>query len=109
MLAAADVVVARAGANSIYELLVTRKPHILIPLPSAASRGDQLENAQAFSEAGYSRTLEESSLDDETLLGLIDTVYRDRQSIVRKIEEFEVIDSVTIITDLIEAYGSRGG
>ncbi len=109
VLAAADVVVARAGANSIYELLVTRKPHILIPLPSAASRGDQLENAQAFSEAGYSRTLEESSLDDETLLGLIDTVYRDRQSIVRKIEEFEVIDSVTIITDLIEAYGSRGG
>lgn len=105
VLAAAEVVVARAGANSIYELLVIRKPHILIPLSLVASRGDQLDNARTFSSAGYSRMLDESLLDGESLVSLIDSVYRDRESIVKKIEKFEVIDSVTIIAELIQATG----
>ncbi len=105
VLAAAEVVVARAGANSIYELLVTRKPHILIPLSLSASRGDQLDNARTFSSVGYSRMLDDSSLDDESLVSLIDSVYQNRESIVKEIEKFEVIDSVTIIAELIKITG----
>ena len=45
LLAAADVVVSRAGANSLYELVALRKPHLLVPLPRSASRGDQISNA----------------------------------------------------------------
>ena len=44
----ADVVISRAGANAICELLALKKPNILIPLPAASSRGDQLLNAASF-------------------------------------------------------------
>ncbi len=103
VLAAADVIIARAGANSLYELLVTRKPHILIPLSSSVSRGDQLDNARTFTGQGFSRMLEESELDNEKFLKLIDSVYDERAAITSKLAEFEVIDSVAVITDLIKA------
>jgi UDP-N-acetylglucosamine--N-acetylmuramyl-(pentapeptide) pyrophosphoryl-undecaprenol N-acetylglucosamine transferase len=102
VLAAADVVVARAGANSIYELLLTRKPHILIPLTAAASRGDQLVNARIFSEAGYSRVIDEAALNDELFLMEIEDVYMNREKISRKLEEFVIQDSTQVIVDLIK-------
>ncbi len=46
--AMADLVVSRAGANAICELLALHKPNILIPLSAAASRGDQILNAHSF-------------------------------------------------------------
>ena len=46
LLAAADVVISRAGANSVFELLALAKPNVLIPLSAEASRGDQILNAQ---------------------------------------------------------------
>lgn len=105
VLALADVVVARAGANSIYELLVSRKPHILIPLTSAASRGDQLDNAKTFCAAGYSRMLDEK--DGENLVDLVLQVHRDRQQIVHRIEQFTVLDSVAVIADLLSLTAER--
>ena len=39
--ALADIVISRAGANAICELLALRKPNLLIPLSANASRGDQ--------------------------------------------------------------------
>jgi len=101
VLAAADLVVARSGANTIYELLATRKPHILIPLSARASRGDQLENARAFTEAGYSRMIKEEDLGDELFLGEIDRAYRDRSSIASRLAEFEIRDSVLMISDIV--------
>jgi UDP-N-acetylglucosamine--N-acetylmuramyl-(pentapeptide) pyrophosphoryl-undecaprenol N-acetylglucosamine transferase len=46
VLAAADIVLSRAGANSLSEALVLQKPMILIPLMGSGTRGDQVENAQ---------------------------------------------------------------
>jgi UDP-N-acetylglucosamine--N-acetylmuramyl-(pentapeptide) pyrophosphoryl-undecaprenol N-acetylglucosamine transferase len=106
VLAAADVVVSRAGANSLYELLVLRKPHLLIPLSALASRGDQIDNARTFSAQGYSRMLEESELNDETFLQLVNEVFSDRVEIQTKLQQFEVVDSVTVITELIKSTGS---
>ena len=103
ILAAANVVVARAGANSIYELLITRKPHILVPLSFKASRGDQLVNAQTFAEKGYSRVLIESAVTNANVIKLIDDVYRNRKNIVKQIERFQIIDSVGVIAGLIKA------
>ena len=51
---AADLVISRAGANAICELLALKKPNILIPLSAAASRGDQILNAASFEKQGYS-------------------------------------------------------
>ena len=47
LFALADIVISRAGANAICELLALRKPNILIPLPANASRGDQILNARS--------------------------------------------------------------
>lgn len=67
VLAAADLVLSRAGANAIFELLALQKPNILVPLPLSASRGDQILNARAFAAQGYSRVLPEEEIRDDRL------------------------------------------
>ena len=47
---AADVVLSRAGANSLWECAVCRKPMLLIPLCGSGTRGDQVDNAKFFQE-----------------------------------------------------------
>jgi UDP-N-acetylglucosamine--N-acetylmuramyl-(pentapeptide) pyrophosphoryl-undecaprenol N-acetylglucosamine transferase len=99
VLASADLVIARAGANSIYELLVTRKPHILIPLSAKASRGDQLINARTFARAGYSHVIEEDELNDDTFLKKVDEVFTNRKAIAEQLVKYEIPDSVSIISE----------
>ena len=108
LLAAADVVVARAGANSIYELLVTRKPHLLIPLTAVASRGDQIENAEVMRELGFSRVLEEPEMTDKTFLEEVDRIWRDRVRLAENMSQFAIVDSETIILDLMEELSEEG-
>lgn len=60
--AASDLVVSRAGANSLFELLSLRKPMLLIPLPGRASRGDQLLNAESFARRGLAKVLPQERL-----------------------------------------------
>ena len=67
LFAAADIVISRAGANSICELLALRKPNLLIPLSAAASRGDQILNANSFAKQGFSKVLEEEAITDDSL------------------------------------------
>lgn len=101
VLAAADLVISRAGANAIYELLVARKPHILIPLPGTSSRGDQVINANAFAEAGASLVIVQEELGKDRLLSTVARAWRDREALVRDMATFEIRDSVKVITDLI--------
>lgn len=67
LFAASQLVVSRAGANAICELLALKKPAILIPLSAAASRGDQILNAKSFEKQGFSYLLEEENVTDESL------------------------------------------
>lgn len=62
VLAAADLILSRAGSNAIFEFLALQKPHLLVPLPLSASRGDQILNARAFAAEGYSRVLAEEDI-----------------------------------------------
>lgn len=62
LLAAADVVLSRAGATIIAELLAVNKLALLVPLPTTASRGEQLANARYYQEAGYGEYLEQHEL-----------------------------------------------
>ncbi|MCL2070311.1 MAG: undecaprenyldiphospho-muramoylpentapeptide beta-N-acetylglucosaminyltransferase [Treponema sp.] len=52
VIAAAELVLCRSGAGTIWECKSLNKPMVLIPLRSGASRGDQLENAELFEKAG---------------------------------------------------------
>ena len=108
VLAAADVVVSRAGANSLYELMATRTPHLLIPLSRAASRGDQIVNAETFTRRGFSRMIEEGELTNDRFVEQIFAVYEQREEIIRTLETFEIKDSVTIILDLLETTALSG-
>ncbi len=65
---AADVVLSRAGSNTVFELLALKKPAVLVPL-AHASRGDQLENAMYFARQGLVRVLQEGEL-----TGLVDAI-----------------------------------
>ncbi|HKP97931.1 MAG TPA: undecaprenyldiphospho-muramoylpentapeptide beta-N-acetylglucosaminyltransferase [Fibrobacteria bacterium] len=68
VLAAADAVLSRAGSNALFEFLALQKPHLLVPLPLTASRGDQILNARAFAAEGYSRVLPEEEMGGGRLL-----------------------------------------
>lgn len=62
--AATDVIVCRSGAISLAEIDFFEKPAILIPLGKAASRGDQILNAEAFSKDHLCRVLHEGEFSD---------------------------------------------
>ena len=85
-LACADVVVSRAGSNTICELLALRKPALLIPYPSEASRGDQEINAASFERRGFARVLEQKDMTAETLYKKIVEVYKDRGELIDSME-----------------------
>ncbi len=102
VLAAADIVVSRAGANAICELLALRKPHILIPLSAAASRGDQILNAASFEKQGFSVVLQDEEVNKESLLGAIKEIEDNRQKYVSAMSGSASADSEEIIFGLIE-------
>ena len=74
--AVADLVVARAGAGTIFELLALKKPSLLIPL-SGASRGDQKQNADYFRQKGLCRVLPQTEI--EKLGEEIDAAFLDEE------------------------------
>lgn len=103
LFAAADIVVSRAGANSICEILALRKPNVLIPLSAAASRGDQILNARSFSGQGFSALLEEESLSDDTLFDTITNTYQDRFKYIECMEKSSLSNAVSSVISLIES------
>ena len=103
LFALADVVVSRAGANAICELLALRKPTVLIPLPLSASRGDQILNAESFEKQGYAKVLQEEDLTDDTLFNAVDEVFRNHEIYIKAMELSNQGDSIKMIADLIDA------
>jgi UDP-N-acetylglucosamine--N-acetylmuramyl-(pentapeptide) pyrophosphoryl-undecaprenol N-acetylglucosamine transferase len=59
LFAAADLVLCRAGANTLWELAALGKPAVLVPLAEHASRGDQIANARFFADHGAAAVLSE--------------------------------------------------
>ena len=102
LLALADVVVSRAGANAICELLALRKPNILIPLSAQASRGDQILNAKSFQKQGFSYVIEEESLTPESLQNALQAVLREKDSYITAMAKSGQMDSIETIIQLIE-------
>lgn len=102
LFAMADIVISRAGANSICELLALKKPNILIPLPAASSRGDQLLNAASFEAQGFSIVINEDDLTTELLAAKVHELFSNRQSYHDAMSRSGQMDSVRTIVRLIE-------
>ena len=103
LFAAADIVISRAGANAICELLALRKPNILIPLSLNASRGDQILNARSFESQGFSYVMEEETITEDALCAAVRKVYGDREQYEKAMSESGQMDGVTVIADLIDS------
>ncbi len=99
--ALSDVVVSRAGANSICELLALHKPNLLIPLSAGASRGDQILNAASFEKQGFSMVLKEEDMTAATLTDAAETLYADRDRYIDAMTASGQMDSIEIIMKLI--------
>jgi UDP-N-acetylglucosamine--N-acetylmuramyl-(pentapeptide) pyrophosphoryl-undecaprenol N-acetylglucosamine transferase len=106
ILAAADLVISRAGANSLYELFLLGKPNLLIPLSAKVSRGDQVENARYACSLGYSRVLDEEALAPSTLLATVTEMLDELPALRAKLEDFQPLDSVTLIAEAIRKAAS---
>ena len=108
--AMADIVISRAGANAISELLALKKPNILIPLPAASSRGDQILNAKSFESQGFSIVIDEDDLTNKLLLEKIQELYFNRFSYIDAMGRSSQRDAIGTILGLIEeAAGASGG
>jgi UDP-N-acetylglucosamine--N-acetylmuramyl-(pentapeptide) pyrophosphoryl-undecaprenol N-acetylglucosamine transferase len=102
LLALADVVISRAGANAVYELLCLRKPHILIPLVRG-SRGDQVHNARHFAKLGVSHVLNEADMTPRSLIAEVEQVYADRAAVIQKLTDLNITPANQVIFDLLQA------
>lgn len=102
--AMADVVISRAGANAICELLALKKPNILIPLPASASRGDQILNAKSFEEQGFSIVLDEDDLTENLLVEKVHELYFTKQSYIDSMSRSNQLSSIDTILNLIKEY-----
>ena len=102
LFALADIVISRAGANAICELLALHQPNLLIPLSANASRGDQILNARSFERQGFSLVLEEEQLTKETLLAAVKNLYENRTTFINSMKNSGQQDSIGTIIKLIE-------
>ncbi len=103
LFAAADIVISRAGANAICELLALKKPNILIPLSLGASRGDQILNARSFEAQGFSYVMEEEGVNEDTICAAVKQVYSERQKYIDAMNASGQMDGVAAIADLIDS------
>lgn len=99
--AMADVVISRAGANAICELLALQKPNLLIPL-MAGSRGDQILNAKSFESQGYSKVLMEDDITTQLLVDSVHELYFNKKIFIDAMSNSHQKNSIKNILNLIE-------
>ena len=102
LLAAADIVLSRAGSNTLFELLALSKPNLLIPLSLSASRGDQILNAASFERQGYSKVLKEEDLTEESLFNSLSALYAEKDDYIKRMRLDQQKDGVDRVISEIE-------
>lgn len=104
LFAMADLVVSRAGATVLFELLAIEKPSLLIPLSKKASRGDQILNARSFEKQGLAVMIEEEDLIETSIVDMIQETFQKRDQLIQKMRQqslnegnqqiFKIIDQI---------------
>lgn len=101
LFALSDVVLSRAGANAVFELLALNKPSVLVPLTSASTRGDQLLNANYFVQKGYAQSLDQDNATPESLVAAVREVLEDRERYAAAMREDTRSDGTEAILQII--------
>jgi UDP-N-acetylglucosamine--N-acetylmuramyl-(pentapeptide) pyrophosphoryl-undecaprenol N-acetylglucosamine transferase len=106
VLAAAELVVGRSGAGTVWESAALGKPMILIPLSGSGTRGDQVENARFFEREGAAQVLSDSNglAGSEKLSRMVSTIAEDhrlRGAMAEAAKRIGSLDGAAIIGDSI--------
>lgn len=109
LFAAADIMISRAGANAIFEILALAKPALLIPLSSASTRGDQELNAAYFKKMGYSMTAEQATLTAKTLTEAVNELYANRLTFTSTMANDPLADGTDEVLAEILRAAEKGG
>lgn len=102
--ASTDIIISRAGSNSISEFLALRKPCLLIPLNGRASRGDQILNAESFEKQGFSKVLNEDVMNKENLIKEIWDLYKNKEKYIEAMNKNNANNGIDKIIDIIRKY-----
>lgn len=100
--ACADVLLSRAGSNSLSELLALRKPALLIPYHSG--RGDQLLNANSLKARGLAHVMVQSDLTAESLPPALDALWEDRALLAQRMDALPSADGRQAVMEQIHRY-----
>lgn len=95
----ADVVISRAGAASLFELVALNIPSIIIPSPNVANN-HQFYNAEEMSDAGAFVMIEEKDLSSDTLLSLMKDLLNNKEKryeLIDNMKKLSIVDSSEII------------
>lgn len=107
LLAAADLVISRAGANALFEWVALTKPNLLVPLPSGGSRGDQLANAAFAKHQGWSEVVDEARLNSDTLLDALDVLMSEAQGYRQAMASAAARDAAAMLLNEIQRLTAR--
>ena len=101
-LAAADLVLSRAGSNTLSELLALGKPMLLVPYPLGASRGDQIKNAESYRKRGLARVLPQETMTPETMTEALFKLLDERETLRAAVEAYPAKDGTDAVLKMIE-------
>lgn len=100
-----DIVISRAGANTVWELVALKKPSILIPI-AWAYNDEQNENAKYMENLGLARILPQKDLTPQKLLSEIEKVIEDYPKTIAKSQGHisEDLSASEKIVDILTEY-----
>jgi UDP-N-acetylglucosamine--N-acetylmuramyl-(pentapeptide) pyrophosphoryl-undecaprenol N-acetylglucosamine transferase len=101
VLACADIVVSRSGANSVFELLALKKVCLFIPLSTKASRGDQIDNAKYCQDRGLSAVLAEEELSPQNIFNRLCEIEGQYSSYQQALNNYQYLDAITLIYECL--------
>ncbi|OUB14297.1 UDP-N-acetylglucosamine--N-acetylmuramyl-(pentapeptide) pyrophosphoryl-undecaprenol N-acetylglucosamine transferase [Bacillus thuringiensis serovar yunnanensis] len=104
ILAMADIVISRAGSSAISELIVLKKPMLLIPLSDGSSRGDQIINAEFCKRNKYAEVLLQENMDEVAFIESIEDLYRKREQYIKNLEQNKETGGINEVVKLIEDF-----
>lgn len=99
-----DLVVSRAGSNSIFEFLALKKPMLLIPLSKQKSRGDQILNANLFEAQGFAQVLEEEQVNAQSFMAAIERLVAEEEQLIHSMTEAEPPKTAYEMAKLVAAH-----
>lgn len=107
ILSATDIVLSRAGSNSIFEFACAKIPMILVPLSKKESRGDQILNAKEFEKLGLATILNEEDHLNDSLYATIMSTYKNRKDMIDAINKAHISNGASIIAKMLYKYATE--